>query len=286
MEPEVPQLDAGLKALAEARHSDPFALLGRHREGSEEVIRTLLPEAREVLLEDTGEELQRIPESDLFQWQGAGGDLPPHYRLRWTDSEGRTHSFIDPYSFGPQLGDFDLHLFAEGRHWHAYRFLGSHIHEVDGIRGVLFSVWAPNAERVSVVGDFNQWDGRRHPMRAREGTGVWELFVPELEPGTLYKFELRARAGGPPFLKSDPYGRRFELRPGTATVVEPPVEYPWGDGAWMEDRGSWDWLHAPMTVYEVHLGSWMQAEDGGFLGYREIADRLVDYVTRMGFTHV
>ncbi|MFA9462004.1 1,4-alpha-glucan branching protein GlgB [Thiohalorhabdus methylotrophus] len=286
MPQESPTMDPGLRELLEARHSDPFAVLGRHREGPEDVIRTLLPGARSVRIEETGAELERVADTDLFEWYGIGDHLPVHYRLTWVDAEGAEHSVIDPYTFGPRLADFDLHLFREGRHWHAYNFLGAHVHEADGETGVLFSVWAPNAERVSVVGSFNQWDGRRHPMRARGDSGVWELFVPGLHPGELYKFEIRSRVTGEVLLKSDPYGRRFEVRPDTATVIEGPCRYEWGDDDWMRDREEWEWLHAPLAAYEVHLGSWQRAEDGSFLDYRELAHRLVDYVTRMGFTHV
>ncbi|KPV40072.1 glycogen branching protein [Thiohalorhabdus denitrificans] len=279
-------LDPAFRELMEARHSDPFAVLGRHREGPEEVVRALLPGARQVLLEDSGEELHRIPETDLFELRNPASHLPAHHRLRWIDSEGGEHGLVDPYTFGPRIADFDLHLFAEGRHWHAQRFLGAHVHEADGVEGVLFAVWAPNAERVSVVGDFNQWDGRRHPMRARGDSGVWELFLPGLQPGALYKFEIRSGPTGEVLLKADPYGRRFELRPGTAGIVEPPSEHAWGDEDWMRDRAERDWLQVPLATYEVHLGSWARAADGSFLDYRELAHRLVDYVLQTGFTHV
>jgi 1,4-alpha-glucan branching enzyme len=212
--------------------------------------------------------------------------VPPRYRLIWRDTGHLDHIAHDPYSFPPQISDFDLHLFGEGRHRHAHRFLGAHHHEVDGIAGVLFAVWAPNAERVSVVGDFNHWDGRRHPMRVRGGSGVWELFIPDLAAGGLYKFEIRNRHTGVVFLKSDPYGHYFELRPGTASVLVGPDTYTWQDGDWMARRRSWDWMHAPISIYEVHLGSWRRGPEGEFLNYRELAHELVDYVKGMGFSHI
>jgi len=231
--------------------------------------------------------MQRIAGTDVFEWRGAPERVTHPYRIEWQDERGQIHRDYDPYSFGPQLSDFDLHLFAEGRHWHAYRFLGAHLQEVDGIAGTRFAVWAPNAERVSVVGDFNHWDGRRHPMRVRGGTGVWELFIPELPAGTLYKFEIRNRQHGTVHLKADPYGRQFEHRPATAAVVAgDDEEYLWGDGDWLAERAARDWMHSPMSIYEVHLGSWQRDEHGGFLDYPELAHRLVDYVKDLGYTHI
>jgi 1,4-alpha-glucan branching enzyme len=231
--------------------------------------------------------LQRLGDTSLFEWYGDADAVPDRYRLIWHDDQHREHISHDPYCFPPQLPEMDLHLFGEGKHWHAYRFLGSHVHQIDGVAGVLFAVWAPNAERVSVVGDFNDWDGRRYPMRVRGSTGVWELFIPNIGPGALYKFEIRNRNSGHVFLKSDPYGQRYELRPGTASiVVAEPVAHVWEDGDWMERRAQWDWMHAPISIYEVHLGSWRRGWEGEFLNYRELARQLVTYVTELGFTHI
>jgi len=281
-----PLLTADIERILEARHHDPFAVLGKHHENGAEVVRAFLPRAQEVAVAGTAARLERIPDTDLFEWRGEPGTVPARYRLRWRDRAGQEHSRHDPYCFPAQLGDLDLHLFGEGRHWHAHRFLGAHPRAVDGISGVLFATWAPNAERVSVVGDFNGWDGRCHPMRIRGGTGVWELFVPELGPGERYKLEIRNRESGRVVLKVDPYAGRFELRPDTACLVEDETRYEWGDRDWLEARRRSDWLHAPMSTYEVHLGSWQRDPDGGFLGYREIAERLVAYVQDLGFTHV
>jgi len=278
------KLDPDLQKIAEGRHHDPFAVLGRHSDGKGVVVRVFIPHAEQVTLAEGGLPLARIEGSDFFEWRGPAGQVPECYRLIWQDDRHREHIAHDPYCYPPQLADFDLHLFGEGRHYHAHRLLGARVHEVDGVAGVLFAVWAPNAERVSVVGDFNRWDGRCHPMRVR-GVGVWELFVPDLAPGALYKFEVRDPAGYI-HLKTDPYGRRFELRPATAAIVEPPDDYAWGDAAWLKQRGDRDWLHAPMSIYEVHLGSWQRGPEGEMLNYRDLAHRLVDYVKDMGFSHI
>ncbi len=279
-------LSSDLQRITEARHHDPFAVLGKHRNHDSEIVRAYLPGASAVTILDGELAMRRLDGSDFFEWRGAPGTVPDRYRLRLDWGQGRSGVTYDPYCFPPQIPDFDLHLFNEGKHWHAYQFLGAHPRTVDGIDGVLFATWAPNAARISVVGDFNQWDGRCHPMRVRGGTGVWELFIPGLGPGTLYKFELRNRDSGYIYLKSDPYGQQFELRPSTASVVRNEQPYSWRDGEWMEHRQRHDWQHAPSSIYEVHLGSWQRDEQGNFLNYRELAHRLVDYVRQMGFTHI
>jgi 1,4-alpha-glucan branching enzyme len=279
-------LHSDFERIVQARHHDPFAVLGRHPEDGKDLIRAYLPGADEVIIAEGNLRLERIGDSDLFEWVGSEGTVPDRYRLIWRDDGHREHIAHDPYSFPPQLQDFDLHLFGEGRHRHAYRFLGAHPHEIEGIAGVLFAVWAPNAERVSVVGDFNQWDGRRHPMRVRGGSGVWELFIPDLAPGGLYKYEIRNRDSGEIVLKTDPYAQAYEVRPSTASLIHQPSGYAWQDGAWMEQRAARDWQHTPMSVYEVHLGSWQRGPEGEFLGYRQLAEKLVDYVKKMGFTHI
>jgi len=279
-------LQSELERITQARHHDPFNVLGRHQGNGEELVRVYLPDAHEVTVAEGNLQLQRVNDTDLFEWHGMPGTLPEHYRLIWRDGSHREHMAHDPYSFPPQLSDFDLHLYGEGRHRHAYRFLGAHPHEVDGIVGILFAVWAPNAERVSVVSDFNQWDGRRHPMRARGGSGVWELFIPDLPTNILYKYEIRNRNSGEIVLKADPFAQSFELRPRTASRVTEPSRYVWQDQAWIEQRRSNDWQHLPMSVYEVHLGSWQRGSEGEFLTYRDMADKLVSYVKDMGFTHI
>jgi 1,4-alpha-glucan branching enzyme len=280
------RLDPELQKIIDVRHSNPFEVLGKHQLDGQDVVRAYIPYCESVTIAEGELPMQRLADTDLFEWRGKTGRLPPHYRFVWRDIHHHEHIARDPYSFPPQLSNFDLHLFAEGKHWHAYRFMGAHLHTVDNIAGVLFAVWAPNAERVSVVGDFNQWDGRHHPMCLHANRGVWELFIPELGAGTLYKFEIRSRHTGQVFLKSDPYGQRFELRPQTASVVVGDKPYAWKDGGWLKKRESADWLHIPMSIYEVHPGSWQRGAEDEFLNYRELAQRLVAYVTEMGFTHL
>ena len=280
------QLAAELTRIVEARHHDPFSVLGPHVDGDQVVVRVFNPHATEVFIAEGGMPLERLPGSDIFQWRGESARLPPRYRLIWRDAAHYEHLAHDPYAFEPQLQDFDLHLFGEGRHRHAYRFFGAHAQQIDGVAGTRFAVWAPNAERVSVVGDFNRWDGRCHPMRVRGGTGVWELFIPDLEPGHLYKYEIRNRHTGQVLLKTDPYGQHFELRPRTGSLIPADIGHQWGDSEWMQRRRQADWQHLPMSVYEVHLGSWQRGVEGEFLGYRELAHRLVAYARQMGFTHI
>jgi len=276
-----------IEKLLELRHHDPFAVLGRHLDGKGgSLVRVLKSRIQKIEILPGHLSLQRIPNTDLFEWQGAAVDVPERYQLQWQDDHGNTHTSYDPYSFPPQLNDFDLHLFGEGKHWHAYRFLGAHLHTVDNISGILFALWAPNAERVSVVGEFNQWDGRCHPMRVRGGGGVWELFIPGLGANLLYKFEIRNRDSGHIFLKIDPYASGFELRPQTSSYTTLPPAHHWQDNEWMTARKQHDWLHIPMSIYEVHLGSWQHRPDGSFMNYRELAEKLVEYVTSLGFTHI
>jgi 1,4-alpha-glucan branching enzyme len=279
-----PDLSSALQQLTEARYNDPFAVLGRHEDQGRVCVRALLPRAEEVSIAEGNHKLQRVEGTDIFEWEGEAKEVPYRYRLIWRDDEHREHIAHDPYCYPPQLPDFDMHLFGEGKHWHAHRLLGARVHDADGVAGILFSVWAPSAERVSVVGDFNRWDGRAHPMRVH-GNGVWELFIPDLAAGAVYKYEIRAR-NGDVFLKSDPFGRRFEVRPSTASIVEPPSELEWGDADWLEQRAKWDWQHSPLSIYEVHLGSWQRGPEGEMLNYRELGKRLVDYVKDLGFTHI
>ncbi|RKZ36367.1 MAG: 1,4-alpha-glucan branching enzyme [Gammaproteobacteria bacterium] len=280
-----PKLDADRQKIVDACHHDPFSVLGKHTVNKRTQVRVYIPYAEKVAIVEGNLSMRRIQGTDIFEWQGTT-KIPERYRLIWRDKDHREHITHDPYCFSPQLSDFDMHLFSEGKHWHTYRFLGAHVHEVNGVGGVLFAVWAPNAGRVSVVGDFNRWDGRAHPMRTHGSNGIWELFIPNIAPGTLYKFEIRNRQTGDIFQKSDPYGQQFEVRPNTAAIVTDKKPYAWTDKPWMEKRKTWDWQHAPMSIYEVHLGSWQRGPEGEFLNYRELAKRLVDYVTDMGFSHI
>jgi len=280
------QLNSDLQKILDARHHDPFAVLGKHSVGETERVLVFMPFVTSLTILPGNLPMERIPNTDLFEWQGKAGIVADRYQLQWLDADGKTHTDYYPYNFPPQLGDLDLHLFGEGKHWHAYRFLGAHLHNVDEVNGVLFAVWAPNAERISVVGDFNGWDGRCHPMRVRGSSGVWELFIPGIGTGTLYKFEIRNRDSGNIYLKSDPYGQGFEQRPSTSSYVATVPGHTWQDNEWMQARTQQDWLHAPMSVYEVHLGSWMRDDKDNFLNYRQLAEKLVTYVTNLGFTHI
>jgi 1,4-alpha-glucan branching enzyme len=279
------EINESFARIIQARHHDPFEVLGRHIDGDTARVRAFIPGASDVQIEETGAELARIPGTDLFEWQGPVDAVPERYRLCWTDDDGIESTDYDPYCFAPVIGDLDLYLFGEGRHLHVYRFLGAHPRVIDGVTGVAFSVWAPNAERVSVIGDWNHWDGRRHPMRVRGGSGVWELFIPGVAERSHYKFELRAR-GANILVKTDPYGQRFERRPGIAAMTSADSRYVWSDQDWMSARRRRDWLHAPLSVYEVHLGSWRRDGQGQFLDYRALAQQLVDYVKPLGFTHI
>jgi len=246
-------------------------------------VRAYLPGTRSARLADGGA-FARVDDSDFFELRTARP--PVHPRILWTDERGGTHERIDPYSFGPTLRADDLALFASGSHVEAWRMLGAHPATYDGIAGVRFAVWAPNAERVSLVGPFCDWDGRRLPMRVLGASGVWELFVPGLATGELYKFELRNRVTGGIQVKTDPYAFAMEQRPATAGLITDTFAYAWADGAWMQRRAQHDWLHAPLSIYEVHAGSWNRHPDGSFYSYRELAAELLPYVLRMGFTHI
>ncbi len=282
----MPALSKKIEPLVEARHHDPFAVLGRHFESSQEVIRVFKPNTKSVFVESKENEMTRVGDSDLFELNVSGKNLPEHYKLISVYADGVEHSGYDPYNFLPQLPDYDIHLFAEGKHWHIYRLLGAHIINVDGIEGVFFATWAPNAERVSVIGNFNTWDGRAHPMRVRGASGLWELFIPGLKEAELYKFEIRNRDSGHIHEKTDPYAQLMETRPATSSVVFRENQFTWQDQDWLNKRQHSDWLHEPMSIYEVHLGSWQRDEHHDFLNYRELAHRLVDHALECHFTHI
>ncbi|MBW4329275.1 1,4-alpha-glucan branching protein GlgB [Stakelama sp. CBK3Z-3] len=274
-------------ALLEGRLDDPFAFLGPHGEGAERVVRTFQPGAEAVaMIGPDGAVIADMEEVAPGMFVGPPGDQG-RYRLRIAWPGGVVQEVEDAYSFGTVVGDLDLHLFAEGRHFDLARALGANLRVMDGVAGVAFAVWAPNAKRVSVVGDFNSWDGRRHPMRLRHGAGVWELFLPGLGVGERYKFEIAGAHGGL-VQKADPLARQTEKPPETASVVAADPDFRWTDEDWMAERGARHGVDAPITIYEVHAGSWMAAtgEQGGSLDWAGMADRLIPYVAEMGFTHV
>ena len=283
---EINPVEEPLLRIQQARHHDPFEVLGSHIDGKRAVVRVFLPKARQArIAADPDLVLERVAGTDIFEWRGAPDKLPQRYQVVWTDKSGHETSSYDPYCFPAQIKDFDLHLFGQGKHWHAHNVFGAHPHNVEEVEGVLFAVWAPNADRVSIIGDFNDWDGRVHPMRCRGGSGAWELFLPGIAAGSLYRFEIRSRSGDI-LVKNDPYARAFQKRPENAGVVTPATGYVWRDQEWITARNAREWQKAPMSVYEVHLGSWQTGDLGEFLNYREIAHRLAAYTKALGFTHI
>ncbi len=285
-----------IQAIVRGEHSDPFAVLGPHRlgAGGGVAIRAFLPfaeTARVIPLDGDGQPtpMERIHADGLFEAVIPRASEPFLYHLETVDARGRNWEFDDPYRFPSTLSDYDLHLLGEGTHYRAYEKLGAHLRVLDGVAGVAFAVWAPNARRVSIVGDFNQWDGRRHPMRLHPGNGIREIFIPGLTEGARYKFEILGRSGELLALKADPYAFAFEAEtPRTASVVSALDGYQWADAAWMAERGERQRVESPIAIYEVHLGSWMRVPEEGHrvLTYREVAPRLAAYVREMGYTHV
>ncbi len=282
-------LDIGqVERICEARHGDPFAVLGMHRDDLGRLwVRAMLPQASSVSVVDATSdavvaELMRRHPAGFFEGY-VPGVAPFRYRLRIGSADG-VDTIEDPYRFGPVLGSADLWLLAEGTHQRPFEALGAHPQVLDQVAGTAFAVWAPNAERVSVTGDFNAWDGRRHPMRLRPEAGIWEIFLPGVAAGARYKFELRSRADGSVLYKCDPYGRQSELRPATANVVVPlAAAVPASD-----ERRRANAADAPMSIYEVHAGSWRRAQgpDHAFLTWQQLADTLVPYAQDLGFTHI
>jgi 1,4-alpha-glucan branching enzyme len=278
---------AAIDAIVEARHGDPFALLGPHPVEGGIALNAFIPnvDSIEVLARETGfciGCLKRVREVGF--WSGIFSSLPPYrFRICVGDVQFETE---DPYSFPPLLGDVDIYLLAEGRHRDFSAALGAHVVTIDGVAGTRFAVWAPNAQRVSVVGDFNFWDGRRNPMRLRHGPGVWEIFVPRVGPGTVYKYEIMSSCGEVLPLKADPVAQATERPPRTGSVVPDPTALVWTDGAWMAERAARQRADAPISIYEVHAMSWLPNSEWQNFTWDDLADRLVPYVKRMGFTHV
>ena len=285
-----------VEKIVRSAHHDPFEVLGAHqlRSGGKQAVavRAFLPEAMEarVVRLDTAEicPMKKLHPDGFFEAIAKNTDQIFSYRLRITRNDGREEEFVDPYSFLPVLTEYDLYLIGEGTHYKKYEKLGAHQIVVDGTPGVLFAVWAPNAQRVSVIGDFNDWDGRRHQMRVRGSSGVWELFIPSLGQGTLYKFEVKSRGKGVLMDKADPYAFYSELRPKSASVVWDIDRYAWSDEGWMKERREKNLFEGPLSIYEVHLGSWRRVPEEGnrWETYREMAHSLVPYVKEMGYTHL
>jgi 1,4-alpha-glucan branching enzyme len=287
-------LEEQIKLIINADHWDPFQVLGIHvMDGDDRkmVARAFLPEAKQAWIVDDCSNnpfvMNKINKAGFFEAIiDKKRTFPYHIRIK--SYEGKISEFIDPYSFLPVLTEYDLHLIGEGTHYRNYEKLGAHVMEINGIKGVHFAVWAPNAKHVSVIGDFNNWDRRRHQMRVLGSSGTWEIFIPGLEEGALYKFKIKSSFKKHITEKADPYAFYSELRPKSASIVHDINKYKWNDREWIEMRSKKNWLESPVSIYEVHLGSWMRIpeEENRFLTYRETADRLIDYVKGMGYTHI
>ncbi|MFP4418191.1 MAG: 1,4-alpha-glucan branching enzyme, partial [Chitinispirillaceae bacterium] len=273
---------------------DPFSVLGMHEEQTGLSIRAFLPGVKSVVVRNRENsksvgEMQKVHEQGVYVLHLARRKKIFAYELLIEKPDGSKETQIDPYSFLPVMSEESRYLFNEGNHQGVYNDLGSHVKEIDGVGGVVFAVWAPNAKRVSVVGDFNQWDGRRHPMRLLGSSGVWELFIPGVEKGTVYKYEIKKRENDHLLLKTDPFGYYQEPFPHHGSIVWDLDEFQWDDDDWMEARRHQDVFKRPMSIYEVHLGSWIKSgpsEEGDYLSYHELAEKLADYVSEMGYTHI
>ena len=274
-------------------HPDPFCVLGMHLVEAENAlaVRAFFPNAKEISVIELNSnnrfKMEKIHDSGFFEALIKDRNVFFKYNLEVTDYENNVFTTYDPYSFLPVISDFDLHLFNEGNNYKLYEKMGAHLMSIDGIEGTFFAVWAPCAKRVSVVGNFNQWDGRKHMMRSRGPSGVWEIFVPGLGQGEIYKYEIKTPHNDI-YLKADPYGFYSELRPSTASIVYDLDKYEWNDREWIYNRDHSISFEKPISIYEVHLGSWQRVsnEENGFFTYRELADRLIDYVKYMGYTHI
>jgi 1,4-alpha-glucan branching enzyme len=303
---------AEIESLVRGDHSNPFHILGPHHENIDGrdriVVRIFRPGAESVHVLWRGKEIEAawvhpqglyvavLPPEASTAAKPASADpnlhdlavAPADYTIRVAYPGSLSVVIHDPYAFPAVLTDYDLHLMGEGTHYYRYEKLGAHVREIDGISGVHFAVWAPNARRVSVVGDFNRWDGRVHPLRNHASAGIWEIFIPHLKTGDLYKFEIISGSGQLLALKADPYAFRGELRPANCSIVHDIQKYKWNDAGWMDSRAKRQWLQEPISIYEVHLGSWRRATDDNhrWLTYRELADTLIPYAKWMGFTHL
>lgn len=276
-----------LLELLNSDHRDPHHILGIHSNGSNYYINVLQPCAKTIDVLDIDKDIkysmEKISEEGFFTVE-----VPKkiNYKLLITGYTENLWEMYDPYSFKPVLTDLDLYLFGQGTHYEIYNKLGAHPMEVDGVKGVHFAVWAPNAKRVSVIGDFSNWDGRTYQMKLLGNSGIYEIFIPGLQPMDKYKFEIKTKDNHI-IEKADPYGNYAELRPSTASLVADTNSYTWDDNKWMKKRDTQDTFNKPISIYEVHLGSWKKGgSDHGFLNYKDLAHQLVDYVKDMGYTHI
>jgi len=283
-----------IQAISNGKHGDLFSVLGLQTvnvDGNEKLaVRVFRPDAKKVeFIPEKGKpvDLKRASEDGLFEYIFPRRKKRIAYKLKVTPYDGDVYTIEDAYRFGSQISDYDLQLWGEGNHHYAYKWMGAHLKTVDGVEGTHFVVCAPSAARVSVIGSFNNWDGRIHGMRFYPDQGIWETFIPHVTKGDLYKFEVKAHPDQAPMKKADPYARFSELRPGTASKIWTD-SYEWSDKSWVENRPEIQQHDRPVSIYEIHAGSWKRkvGEDPGFLSYRELADELVPYLDDMGFTHV
>ena len=276
--------------IASGLSADPFAVLGQHKDGTSSVLRTFTPGADKVeVLTLGGEkilaELSKSHDSGVFETHIAPSKIKSGFRYRaWFGD--LPHIYQDPYLFPASIPDIDLYLLAEGKHAHAFRYLGAHTIEQDGVTGTRFAVWAPNARSVCIAADFNLWSDIKHPMASRGGSGIWELFVPGVKDGAIYKYVIRNQAGHLLPFKADPFGFGAEMRPKSASVVRDLSAYEWEDHDWLADRWKRHERDKPISVYEVHLGSWKRKDGSGYLSYAELSEQLIPYVKNLGFTHI
>lgn len=276
-----------MKALQQGALHDPFLALGyQTTPKGQALVRAFMPSAETVFFQHD-RPMQRVEGTDFFEIKLKKADtIGDHYTLRWQEKGSEEwHESHSPYSFLPQVGELDVHLFNEGKHHHAYRFMGAHLKTIDGVEGCLFVLWAPAIKRVSVVGDFNGWDGRRHPMRTLGGSGIWELFVPGLQATDHYKYEMLS-ADDHLLVKTDPYARHMALRPDTTSRIVADDTYEWQDEAWQTAKAKFDWQHKPISIYEIHAGSWQRPAADEFYDWDELGERLIPYVKDMGYTHI
>ena len=279
-----------IDSLLRADHGDPFAILGMHGSDGQFSVRVFRPDAAGVEVREIGGaartwRAERLSPDGFFEATLKGAKLRCAYSLHFTGHDGHAWDEPDPYAFGILMGDLDLHLFAEGNHWELWKKLGAHVEEHDGIAGTVFRVWAPNARRVSVVGDWNQWDGRVRPMRKLIPSGIWELFLPGICEGAHYKYEL-LDAHGQLQLKTDPFTFFGQHGTKTASLNWRLDKFPWDDASWIEKRGQREWHREAVAIYEVHPGSWKRKDGTAFLTWHEMAEQLIDYVVDMGYTHI
>lgn len=279
-----------IRALVRGEIGAPGSVLGRHQRGDHVSIRTFRPWAARIDVVDkqSGRRapMRKLNAEGLFLAQLDLSWSAASYHFQAISQDGSAETYGDPYRYPPLLTDYDIFLFAQGRHLDIYKKLGAHPRRVDGVSGINFAVWAPNCYKIAVTGDFNRWDARVHPLQANGESGIWEIFIPDLEPGISYKYEVRSHNDGYRAEKADPFAFYAEVRPATASIVYDISEYRWNDGDWMKERAQRDPLAAPMNIYEAHAGSWRRDQDDDFLNYCQLADQLVPYLVDMGYTHL